>query len=136
MRSRSRSKCSRGFTLVELLIVLTIVGLTASLVAPLGAKQFDKARAQEEWLTLRRTVDGLAFRAYALGRETELHAKGTSLEWMFADGKRGHLYFDRVFFEPEQTIAIDRNGYADRDRLQLRMAGAKRELPLNGWLTK
>lgn len=131
-----RSTQSSGFTLVELLIVLTIIGLTASLVAPLGAKQFDKARAQEEWLTLRRTVDGLAFRAYSLGRETELHAKGTSLEWAFADGKKGHLDFKKVFFAPEQTISIDRNGYADRDRLELRMAGAPRELTLNNWLTK
>lgn len=131
-----RSTQSSGFTLVELLIVLTIIGLTASLVAPLGAKQFDKARAQEEWLTLRRTVDGLAFRAYSLGRETELHAKGTSLEWTFTDGKKGRLNFKKVFFAPEQTISIDRNGYADRDRLELRMAGAPRELTLNNWLTK
>ena len=123
-----------GFTLVELLIVLTIVGLTASLVAPLGAKQFEKARAQEEWLTLRRTVDGLAFRAFALGRETELHAKGSLLEWRFADGQGGNLELSRIFFDPEQTTFIDRNGYADRDHLQMRMAGAPRELSLNHWL--
>lgn len=127
---------SKGFTLIELLIVLTIIGLTASLVAPLGTKQFDKARAQEEWLTLRRAVDGLAFRAYALGRDTELHAKGGLLEWTLADGKKGHIDFDRVFFDPEQTIRIDHNGFADRDRLQLRMAGSPRELALNEWLTK
>lgn len=126
----------RGFTLVELLIVLTIIGLTASLVAPLGAKQFDKARAQEEWLTLRRTVDGLAFRAYALGRGTEIRAEGTSLSWRVADGSSGKLVFEKVFFEPKQVVLIDANGYADRDVMLIRMAGRPRELSLNEWLSR
>lgn len=134
--SHVRRRIGSGFTLVELLIVLTIVGLTASLIAPLGAKQFDKARAQEEWLTLRRTVDGLAFRAYALGRGTEIRVEGTAMTWRVADGANGRLVFERIFFEPSQKITIDAAGYADRDAMLVRLAGRPRELPLNGWLTR
>ena len=41
-----------GFTLVELLVVLAILGFVVALVGPLTADRLDKARAQEEWLVL------------------------------------------------------------------------------------
>ena len=75
---------ARGFTLVELLVVLAILGMVVALVGPLTADRLDKARAQEEWLVLERTVTGLAFRAFAEGRPVELQAAGTRLAWRVA----------------------------------------------------
>ena len=57
----------RAFTLIELLVVFSILGLLVALVGPLGARQMDKARAQEQWLVLQRK--GLEWVIAASGTE-------------------------------------------------------------------
>jgi general secretion pathway protein H len=124
----------RAFTLVELLVVFAIVGLLVALVGPLGVRQMDKARAQEQWLVLQRTVEGLAFRAFAQGREVRLEARGTQLLWTVGDQQPRALVLDRLFFDPAQTILINDHGLAVPGALEVRQAGRARTLVLNGWL--
>jgi len=125
---------SAGFTLVELLVVLAVLGLLVALVGPLTADRLDKARAQEEWLVLERTVTGLAFRAFAEGREVELRAEGTRLTWMLGGDEPRVLNLERVFFDPSQTVRINTNGLATPAELKLQLAGRSRSLQLNRWL--
>lgn len=125
---------SAGFTLVELLVLLAVLGLLVALVGPLTADRLDKTRAQEEWLILERTVTGLAFRAFAEGREVELHAEGTRLTWMLGGDEQRVLDLERIFFDPSQTIRISTNGLALPGELRLSLAGRPRSLQLNRWL--
>ena len=124
----------RGFTLVELLVVLAILGFVVALVGPLTVDRFDKARAQEEWLVLDRTVRGLAFRAFAEGRDVELRAEGAELRWQ-ADGEDERaLKLQQLFFDAPQLVRINSNGVAEPASLALHQRGRARTLPLNGWL--
>lgn len=125
---------ARAFTLVELLVVLAILGMLVALVGPLTADRLDKARAQEEWLVLERTVSGLAFRAFAEGRPVELHAEGGRLAWSAAGGEERALSLEHLFFEPAQVVRINGNGIAAPARLTVRRAGRERSLELNRWL--
>ena len=127
-------RVSKGFTLVELLVVLAILGFVVALVGPLTADRLDKARAQEEWLVLERTVSGLAFRAFAEGRPVELQAEGGRLTWRVAGADERVLSLERLFFEPAQTVTINANGIAAPARLTVRRAGLERSLELNRWL--
>ena len=124
----------RGFTLVELLVVLAILGLLVALVGPLAADRLDKARAQEDWLVLERTVTGLAFRAFAQGQPVELRATGTTLVWKAGGADERSLMLPHLFFDPPQVVTINSNGIADPARLAVRQAGRERVLALNGWL--
>jgi prepilin-type N-terminal cleavage/methylation domain-containing protein len=124
----------RGFTLVELLVVLAILGFIVALVGPLTADRLDKARAQEEWLILDRTVRGLAFRAFANGRAVELRGEGAELTWKIAGADERSLPLKHVFFDSPQVVHINTNGVAEPSSLALHQAGRARTLELNGWL--
>jgi prepilin-type N-terminal cleavage/methylation domain-containing protein len=121
----------RGMTLVELLVVFAIVGLLVSLVAPAGGDMLRRAKSQEEWLILDRTVEVLAFRAFSEGREVTLDAKGTRLTWLIDGVPSGYLSLEHCFFDPQQTIVINSNGIADKPTLTIRQNGRARTLTLN-----
>lgn len=123
-----------AFTLVELLVVFAVLGVLVALVGPLGARQMDKARAQEQWLVLERTVEGLAFRAFAEGREVRLDARGAELAWRVGDEPSRVVVLDRLFFDPAQAVSINAHGIAEPSYLEVRLAGRARTLTLNDWL--
>lgn len=62
----------RGFTLLELLVVMVIIGLVAALVAPNLERlvgSVDRATRRDGLLA---DISGLSYRAYALGQSFEL----------------------------------------------------------------
>jgi prepilin-type N-terminal cleavage/methylation domain-containing protein len=125
---------ARGMTLVELLIVFSIVGLLVALVAPLTVRQMDKARGQEELLVLGRTIDTLGFRAFADGRSVTLIGRGNELTWQFAGESPRQLPMEQVFFDREQKVSININGFADPEAMTVTFAGRERVIKLNRWL--
>lgn len=129
-----KTRSPRGMTLVELLIVFTIMGLLVSLVAPSSTKLLDKARAQEEWLVLDRTVDSLAFRAFADGKYVELAAKDHMLQWTIGGKPAGVLALGYLRFEKAQIVVISPNGLADVDEIAVLQGDRLRALRLNRWI--
>ena len=121
----------RGFTLVELLIVLAIVGTIISLVAPLGMRQLERTKAQEEWLVLERTLSGLAFNAFTQDAPITLEASGRQLSWtQFDQTKPSMIEFEQLSFD-RQIIAFNANGLADQSELRLRQRERARVMRLN-----
>lgn len=74
----------RGFTLLELLVVMAVVGLLAGLVAPSlqrMAGSIDRATKREGLMA---DIAGLSYRAYALGQSFELSEQG--VQRILSDG--------------------------------------------------
>ena len=113
--------------------MFVILGLLLSLVGPIAVERMDRARAQEEWLIVRRTLTGLAFRAYADGRAVDIEADGARLGWRTASGEPRSLDLGYLFFMP-QRVVINSHGIAEPGRLTVRQGPRERVLELNGWL--
>ena len=72
---RSPERCllrARGFTLLELLVVLSLMSLVAGLVAPGVSRAVTAARERSLKSDLRVVLEGLPVRAYAQGRSMTL----------------------------------------------------------------
>lgn len=120
----------RGFTLVEILLVLVLGALLASLVAPLGINQVEKARAQSEWLTFQREIRSLALRAFVRNEYLTLRAAGHELAWRADGGDTGTMTFEQLYFEPEQFVTFNPNGIADVEFIELLQRDRRRRLDI------
>jgi prepilin-type N-terminal cleavage/methylation domain-containing protein len=125
--------CSRrfGFTLVELLIVITIVGLLGSLVGPYGAKLFDRARAQEERVEIERWIHRLSMDAFMNGWSTTVDGQGSRIAWSIDGRETGLKDLRFSFIEPGTTISISRNGIAQPGTLVIVQSGRSFAIDLN-----
>lgn len=119
---------ARGFTLIEILLVVLLTSILVALVAPLGIEQVEKARAQAEWLTLDREMGRLSMDAFLRGDFVTIYAAGKQLAWEFRGGKQGVIEFEHLFFSPQQQVTINPNGIADRAEIEVLQRDRRRIL--------
>ena len=122
------SRRARGFTLIEILLVVLLTSILVALVAPLGIEQVEKARAQSEWLTLDREMGRLSMDAFLRGDFVTIYAAGKQLAWEFRGGKQGVIEFEHLFFSPQQQVTINPNGIADRAEIEVLQRDRRRIL--------
>ena len=72
-------KFSRGFTLIELIIVLSIVSLLLSVVAPISIKAVDKTEAKTELLNTTKWIKNIGFQAFIKQQSYSLELYGNTL---------------------------------------------------------
>ena len=124
------SSRSRGFTLVEVLLVVLLTSILVALVAPLGIDQVEKARAQTEWLTLEREIGRLSLDAFLRSDFVTIYAAGKRLDWESGGGDQGVIEFEHLFFSPEQRITINPNGIPNRAEIELLQRDRRRRLSI------
>lgn len=123
-------RTQHGFTLIEVLVVMLLVSVLITLVAPVGAKQVEKARAQTEFLELDRQIGRLALDAFVRSDFVTLNAAGKQLAWEFEAGQRGSIEFEQLFFGAEQRVVINPNGIASPQLLELLQRDRPRTLEI------
>lgn len=126
-----RRGCSSGFTLVELMVVILIVGLLASLVGPYGSRLFDRARAQQERVDIERLMRRLGSNAFMRGKSIRVEGHGSKLYWEADDQNSGERELQYSFVNPETVIEINRNGIARPDTLTITQSGRDSTIELN-----
>lgn len=119
-------------TLIELLIVFSIVGMLVSLVSPSIQRTFDRASAQGEWLQLQNQLRSVAFKAYSSGRAIEVDFAGAELR-IKSSGEKDEkaIAYRHLFFDPAQTIRFTANGFSSADSLRVSQSGRERIMRLN-----
>ncbi len=83
-----------GFTLIEIMIVMSIVALLMTMVGPLAINSVEKANAKQEMLTMKNWFRKISYRAFSTGNSYQLKLSG----------KKAELY--QVFNSTEQTPVL------------------------------
>jgi prepilin-type N-terminal cleavage/methylation domain-containing protein len=125
-----------GFTLVEILIVIVIMGFVVSLVGGIGADRLDRARAREERVSVQRAIEGAAFRAFAQGRETRIETGGDRIVVRPAGTPEVTLTLEHWKAPAGPEILVSRNGVARPPVLTLRRDEEDYAMDLNAWLRR
>ena len=124
-----------GFTLIELMIVMSIVALLIAIVGPLAIKSLEKAQAKQELLTLKIWLKQISYRAYIGGQNLQLSLSGKRVQLKTSDGENliKQEEFDYLFFQPQQ-LSFNNRGFVT----PLLITGTYRkqflELDLNRWI--
>ncbi|MDH3535778.1 MAG: type II secretion system GspH family protein [Gammaproteobacteria bacterium] len=121
---------TRGFTMIEILLVVVLISILITLVAPLGVAQVEKARAQSEWLTLDREIGRLSLDAFLRSEFVTVNAAGKQLAWESDRGEKGVIEFEQLFFSPAQRVTINPNGIADRSKIEVLQRERRRSLAI------
>jgi prepilin-type N-terminal cleavage/methylation domain-containing protein len=141
MCGQGQQQLETGFTLIEILVTLTLLALVLGLVAPMGVRSFERAEAKSEAILLQRYLLTARERAYSLGRPLSLTFEGTQVSMRFTPDPKftqtpepvKPLKFDYLFFQP-QEIQLNELGFVSPYELTYRQGEQERVIDLRAFL--
>jgi prepilin-type N-terminal cleavage/methylation domain-containing protein len=107
---RRNKQLRSGFTLVELLIVMSIMGLVLSLVGPLTLKMIDRAQAQSEFISFKNSLKKLSYISFASATEHSVVLDMQRMTILKASESNQESLFKYLQFSP-QKITFNSRGY-------------------------
>jgi len=121
-------KTQRAFTLIELMIVMSIVALLMGMVGPLAINSLDKAQAKQEMLTVKNWLRKVSSRAFSTGQAHVIKLSGKNVQ-LYVKGDEQNLIenktFESLFFQP-QEVNYNKKGFVTTDEI----VGSYRNKPL------
>lgn len=109
-----------GFTLIELMVVMTIIALLTGLVGPLAINSLDKAQAKSEILTLKNRLRKISYRAYILQSSAEVTFKGKEITISYSGSDIQPITItNEVLFFNEQVLYFNNYGFVQPLKLNL-----------------
>jgi prepilin-type N-terminal cleavage/methylation domain-containing protein len=130
-----------GFTLIELMIVMSIVALLLSLVGPMAIQNLEKAEAKQEMLMMKNWLKKISYRASATGQQHQLKLSGKQAELcMIVTGQNettSHIIitktFNSLFFKPQQ-LTYSTKGFVSPAALQGQYRSKDLTININHWV--
>ena len=109
-----------GFTLIELMVVMTIITLLIGLGGPLAINSLDKAQAKSEILTLKNRLRKISYRAYILQSSAEVTFKGKEITISYNGSNSQPITItNEVLFFNEQVLYFNNYGFVQPLKLNL-----------------
>ena len=105
---------SRGFTLIELMVVIAIMSILMGLVGPLVASSVEKSQARVEAMMLENWMALISSRAFLSSKTHTLDLDGKSATLFDQNTQEVRsMDFDYLFFQP-QTVTFNKYGFPSR----------------------
>lgn len=129
-----------GFTLIELMVVMSIVALLMTMVGPLAINTVEKANAKQEMLTMKNWLRKISYRAFATGNSYQLKLTGKKAELFVKPSSNeqstppliSHT-FETLFFQP-QILTYSNKGFVSPASIEGTYRGKVLQLNLNEWV--
>ncbi|MEW6989430.1 type II secretion system protein [Colwelliaceae bacterium 6441] len=125
---------NKGFTLIELMIVMSIMALLMGLVGPMMMNSLEKAQAKQELLTAKQWFKKISYRAFSSGEILYLELKGKKAVLYSKDNNKKNIIHTElmtyVFFQP-QLMTYNTKGFVFPDRIVGTFKGAPMLIELN-----
>jgi len=123
------SKLNNGFTLIELITVMSIMVIILSLVGPLTIKFIDKAQAQSEFITLKNSLKKVSYLSFASATPQMLTFENKQLIISKPNTENKKFTFKFLTFSP-QKISFNSRGYTSPEVLTLSFLNDKQDINL------
>ncbi len=126
----------RGFTLVEVLVVLMVVMLGVSIVTPDLFRIYERVEAQSEEKMVREILKNIGLTAFASQTPQKVSMSGNELAVMSEQvlaPKKNSWAFKRLTFTGSTEIHFNRQGFPDQNQIELEAGGEKHTVRLQFW---
>jgi len=111
----------KGFTLIELMIVLVISGMMLSIIGPLGFKQVASFQAHAELLKVENIVNSA--KVYAFNRSSALNLSFDGKQLVVFENNvvvKQTYIFEKIFFE-KTSVQINKHGYSSSKLINVQL---------------
>ncbi len=125
----ARSRYTSGFTLIELIVVMSIMSIVLSLVGPLTLRMLDRAQAQSELITFKNSIKKVSYIAFASATQHSFDLKQHELVVYKAGEELQQTQFDYLSFEP-QTVTFNSRGYPSPEELTIHLLNKSEQVNL------
>lgn len=111
----------RGFTMIELLTVITIMALLITLVGPTSLKFVSKAQAQSEFIQLKNDLKKISYLSFVSATVHELNFN-QSHSTMIKNNKKTKTFNYQHLSFPPQNVEFNSRGYPNPEYLAVNFA--------------
>lgn len=127
---------SGGFSLIELLVVISIMAGIMALVGPLTVRSVESARAQTELVSIERWINGWGRKAFLSASVISIKAKNSNLV-AERDGEQVDS-FDLSMWQPTQalTLQFSASGLPSLSEVELVSGEITRDITIRGDLPR
>ncbi len=119
-----------AFTLIELMIVMSIVALLMAIVGPMAINNLNKAEAKNELLLLKNWTKKISYRAYVSGQQLELVLNGKQAKLKSQSSLVSDRNFEYLFFHP-QRLTFSNKGFVLPSKIEGTYKDKKLDLDLS-----
>lgn len=127
--SKSNPSKSKGFTLVELLVVMTITMVAIGLVGGLAVDGYTKFQAKSELMKLERLVVQANTQSFAVERVLRLAINGQEAELTIDDRRLFFKTFEFIRF-PNEVITFNKMGFPNKNSITVDVLGKAKRISL------